>query len=145
VSIYASTDPEVVEHQEREARAQRLPGNLASLREVWRTGFTVSRSAANISRTMFPNLTALLESRGVVARATAPVDRSEAVNHPAHYTYGGIETIDVIEAWDLDFHIGNAIKYLSRWERKGGVQDLEKAIWYIRRRIELEREKGDPA
>ena len=59
------------------------------------------------------------------------------VNHPSHY--GGdttYETIKVIEAWELDFHTGNAIKYISRAEHKGKfVEDLEKAIWYCERAI----------
>ena len=59
------------------------------------------------------------------------------VNHPSHY--GGdttYETIKVIEAWGLDFHTGNAIKYISRAEHNGKfVEDLEKAIWYCERAI----------
>lgn len=64
--------------------------------------------------------------------------QSEKVNHPTHYQSGnGIEVIDVIEAFTEDlngvtaFDIGNAIKYLCRWNRKGGVEDLKKAKWYI--------------
>jgi hypothetical protein len=63
----------------------------------------------------------------------------EAVNHPAHY--GGdtvYEAIKVIEAWKLDFHTGNAVKYLSRAGRKDPtktVEDLRKAKWYIERAI----------
>lgn len=64
---------------------------------------------------------------------------NKKVNHPDHYqssdpTY---ETINVIEAWDLDFCLGNAIKYISRAGKKGDqVEDLEKAAWYINRKIE---------
>lgn len=61
----------------------------------------------------------------------------EKVNHPAHY--GGdtvYETIRVIEAWGLDFCLGNAVKYLSRAGKKGdAIEDLRKAVWYIERRI----------
>lgn len=64
--------------------------------------------------------------------------QSEKVNHPTHYQSGnGIEVIDVIEAFTADlngvvaFDMGNAIKYLCRWNRKGGVEDLKKAKWYI--------------
>lgn len=73
-----------------------------------------------------------------------PTIRDANVEHPDHYQHGGIETIDVINAWtdDLDgeiaFDIGNAIKYISRWKNKNGVEDLRKAIWYINRVIELE-------
>lgn len=63
---------------------------------------------------------------------------SEAVNHPAHY--GGdttYEVIKVIEAWGLGFCLGNVVKYIARAEHKGReLEDLEKASWYLRRRIE---------
>jgi hypothetical protein len=60
----------------------------------------------------------------------------DPVNHPSHYTRGGIETIDVIEAWNLDFHRGNVVKYLSRAQHKGTeLQDLQKAAWYLQRAI----------
>ena len=62
----------------------------------------------------------------------------EQVNHPAHY--GGednpYEAIKVIEAWRLNFHLGNALKYISRWQKVDGVKDLRKAIWYLQRYIE---------
>lgn len=66
----------------------------------------------------------------------------EAVDHPAHY--GGAdnvyETIKVVEAWSLDFHVGNAVKYLSRAGKKGDrLTDLEKARWYVDRAIQLEK------
>ena len=72
--------------------------------------------------------------------------KEEQVNHPDHY--GGennpYEAIKVIEAWKPDFHIGNAIKYLARAGKKGSdkeIQDLEKARWYISRKIQLLREE----
>ena len=59
------------------------------------------------------------------------------VDHPSHYNYGKYETIDVIEDWGLDFNCGNAVKYISRHMHKGSpVRDIEKAIWYLRRRLE---------
>jgi hypothetical protein len=63
----------------------------------------------------------------------------ESVNHPAHY--GGkdnvYEAIKVIEAWELDFCLGNVIKYISRAGRKNNeVEDLKKALWYLNRRIQ---------
>ena len=66
-----------------------------------------------------------------------PNAEPDEVNHPSRYLHNGIETIDVIKAWTegLDgayaFCIGNAIKYLSRWQEKGGIEDLKKAVWYI--------------
>jgi hypothetical protein len=64
---------------------------------------------------------------------------AESVNHPQHY--GGedntYEAIKVIEAWELDFHLGNVIKYISRAGKKGQKkEDLEKALWYLKRIIE---------
>jgi hypothetical protein len=65
------------------------------------------------------------------------------VNHPDHYNQhpGGIECIDVIE--EFRFNIGSAMKYLWRYELKDApVEDLEKAVWYIRREIKR-REKRE--
>jgi hypothetical protein len=66
--------------------------------------------------------------------------RVDMINHPPHYKTGGIETIDYIEAKELDFHLGNAVKYISRAEHKGTYeQDLQKAIWYLNRAIEVKK------
>lgn len=65
----------------------------------------------------------------------------EAVNHPDHYNQGSIEVIDFIEDWDLNFNLGNAIKYIARSPYKGKqLEDLEKAAWYVQR--EIARIKG---
>ena len=62
--------------------------------------------------------------------------QADPVNHPAHYKIGGIETIDFIEAKGLTYHLGNAVKYISRADHKGNrLQDLQKAKWYIDRAI----------
>lgn len=55
-----------------------------------------------------------------------------------HYKMG-IEPWDAIIAWGLGYLDGNAVKYLSRWRKKGGVADLEKAKHYIEKLIENER------
>ena len=66
----------------------------------------------------------------------------DKVNHPTHYTYGNIEIIDFIEQVtkdykpELAFAIGNAIKYISRANRKNGKEDLDKARWYLNRAFE---------
>lgn len=59
------------------------------------------------------------------------------INHPEHYTQNGIEVIDIIEAFELGFCDGNAIKYILRAGRKTNdrLQDLKKAQWYINRMI----------
>lgn len=61
-----------------------------------------------------------------------------AVDHPNHYNSGKIEVIDYIEDQNLNFHLANAVKYISRAGKKDvdkTVEDLEKAIWYIERYI----------
>ena len=65
---------------------------------------------------------------------------NDAVEHPAHYTSGKIEVIDYIEDQKLPYHLGNAIKYISRAGKKDPnktVEDLQKAVWYINRYIGL--------
>lgn len=60
----------------------------------------------------------------------------DKVNHPKHYTFGSIEVIDAIEAWNLGFHLGNVVKYIARSEHKGSqLEDLKKARWYLDRKI----------
>jgi hypothetical protein len=61
----------------------------------------------------------------------------EQVNHPEHYSANGIEAIDVIDAYKLNFYLGNAVKYILRAEKKGNKKiDLEKAVWYLNREID---------
>lgn len=66
---------------------------------------------------------------------------ADMVNHPSHYTQGGIECIDALEAATINLKgieavcAANAIKYLWRWKEKGGIEDLEKSKWYIDRLI----------
>lgn len=58
------------------------------------------------------------------------------VNHPRHYSAHGIEPIDYIESHDLNFNLGNVIKYVSRAPYKGTeLEDLKKAKWYLEREI----------
>lgn len=65
------------------------------------------------------------------------------VSHPNHYvSETGLEVIDVIEAFTFDLKgieatdTGNIIKYICRWKNKGGVQDLEKILWYTQHLID---------
>ena len=63
--------------------------------------------------------------------------KPDPVNSPPHYTDGGIETIDFIEAKRLGYHLGNAVKYISRCQFKGDRKtDVRKAIWYLQRYLE---------
>lgn len=66
---------------------------------------------------------------------------NDTIEHPSHYTDGGIETIDFIEAKNLNYRLGNVVKYVSRAGKKDPetrIEDLKKALWY------LEREIGEP-
>jgi len=77
----------------------------------------------------------------------------DPINHPAHYTFGRIEVMDAIEAWDLNFARGCVVKYTARAGRKGRnaeerqrneIEDLKKARWYIDREIErLEQKEAE--
>ena len=68
--------------------------------------------------------------------------KNDPVNHPKHYTEhpSGIECIDVTR--HMSFNIGNAVKYLWRFDLKNGIEDLKKAAWYIQDEIN-KREKGN--
>jgi len=66
-------------------------------------------------------------------------DNEKHVDHPDHYTKGGdtYEAINIIEAWGLNFCLGNVIKYVLRAGYKNKqLQDLEKAKWYLEREID---------
>lgn len=71
----------------------------------------------------------------------------DMVNHPAHYTQGGIECIDALKAATVSktgieaVCTANAIKYLWRYEEKNGIEDVKKARWYIDRLIKELEEK----
>lgn len=86
----------------------------------------------------------LLEDNGIIKK---PVlgrrpfldDGKDLVNHPAHYNTGRIEVIEFIEDQKLSYHLGNTIKYIARAGKKDPskeIEDLEKAAWYLKRRIE---------
>ena len=63
-------------------------------------------------------------------------ETNDNINHPEHYNMGRFEVIDVIEDWCLDFHLGNAVKYIARARHKGNeLDDLRKAKWYLDRKI----------
>jgi len=70
---------------------------------------------------------------------------TEIINHPQHYNTGKIEVIDFIEDQQLNFHLGNVVKYVCRAGKKNSdgtgielstVSDLRKAMWYLARYIE---------
>ena len=64
------------------------------------------------------------------------IEEKEMVDHPSHYNQG-IETIEYIESWSMNFNTGNVIKYVTRAGYKNNqLEDLKKAMWYLQREID---------
>ena len=74
---------------------------------------------------------------------TLPAPELEAVAHPSHYNYSKYEPVDVIREWQLNFNLGNVVKYVARAGRKDNIiQDLKKARQYLDFEIQaLEKEQ----
>lgn len=77
----------------------------------------------------------------VVTLTVDPPDRQDGVGDvgrpPSHYaTESGLDPFQVIDAFGLDYFEGNALKYLLRWRKKGGIADLRKAQHYIEELIQ---------
>lgn len=77
---------------------------------------------------------------------------ADVINHPQHYTLGKIEVIDFIEDKDLNFNLGNVVKYVARAGHKKSsgksmdakaLEDLKKAQWYLNREISSREAKKD--
>jgi hypothetical protein len=87
-------------------------------------------------------VTAVQEMKTTLDALDKIKDKPDLVNHPAHYKAGGVETIDFIEAKDLNYRLGNVIKYVARAGKKNTdpIQDLEKAAWYLNREINARKE-----
>jgi hypothetical protein len=76
-----------------------------------------------------------------------PVIQEDTVNHPSHYTDGGIECIEAIESALTSeeyrgYLKGNIQKYVWREKHKGGTESLKKAQWYLQRLIELDEDQN---
>lgn len=56
--------------------------------------------------------------------------------NPQHYTSGGIQPIEYIDANKLGYYEGNILKYITRYKMKNGIEDLQKAKWYLERLID---------
>lgn len=70
---------------------------------------------------------------------------SDPINHPSHYTFGKYEVIDVIEDWNLPFHLACVVKYIARAGKKdNAVQDLLKARWYLERYLSNLQAESEP-
>ncbi len=97
------------------------------------------RLAENLNKPKMRMLSVSTSNKSIKPLIMEHTPPADAVNNPAHYTDGGIETIDYIEAKGLGYHLGNAVKYISRAGKKGtnqGLEDLKKAQWYLARAIE---------
>jgi hypothetical protein len=76
---------------------------------------------------------------------TDEMRENSVIEHPSHYTIGGIETWDFIEAKRLNYNLGSVVKYISRADYKGhDIQDLKKARQFLDREI-ARRENGEVA
>ena len=90
-------------------------------------------SKAKQNKWAVKNRPSTLVKNGVMSMAVYAEDK---VNHPSHYKVGGIETIDFIEAKQLDYHLGNVVKYISRADHKDEkLENLKKAQWYLNRAV----------
>jgi len=99
----------------------------AAVKDDWKTTWV---GASNKSMRQKPST---LVPNAVMSMAVYADDK---VNSPSHYKVGGIETIDFIEAKQLDYHLGNVIKYISRADYKDEKLDnLKKAQWYLNRAV----------
>lgn len=124
------------------ASKQSIYNTRYRLRKQRRQENTVTLTATQVAIANKFGLTAEQYARQLAALNRPKIRMQSApdpVNHPAHYTDGGIETIDFIEAKRLGYHLGNVVKYICRAGKKGtnmGLEDLQKARWYLDRAIE---------
>lgn len=84
------------------------------------------------------NAIAITRRSGTKPSVSAPIRNGEDIAAQPHYTRLSPQPIEIIEAWGLDFHLANAVKYIARAGQKPGASaesDLRKAIWYIRRKL----------
>ena len=97
-------------------------------------GLTLTKRKDNMHKWVRNDLLEKAKKDGFFAHP--PLD---LINHPPHYTAGGIEVIDFIEAKGLGYNLGNVVKYVSRSALKGSsLDDLRKAAWYLDREINKE-------
>lgn len=106
-----------------------VPKTMLSPKSDWNV-VAVSTSNKSVFKHQKPST---LVPNAVMSMALHGEDK---VNHPSHYKVGGIETIDFIEAKQLDYHLGNVVKYISRADHKDEkLINLKKAQWYLNRAV----------
>jgi hypothetical protein len=112
-----------------------IKGQWAEIRKYYDNNYSIKEDTTyNYSEEMIDHIkTAQLSTDAMDEK------QDDMVNHPKHYTQGEIETIDKIKYLTREFSgieavcIGNFIKYIDRCNLKGGMEDLEKAKWYLDR------------
>ena len=98
--------------------------------------FLEGRAQAVKAKGRWENIGVFSSDKSIAQQIEMFEPKPDPVNNPAHYTIGGIETIDFIEAKKLGYNLGNVVKYLTRADHKGNrKQDLEKAKWYLEREL----------
>jgi hypothetical protein len=98
--------------------------------------FLEGRAQAVKAKGQWENIGVFSSDKSIAQQIEMFEPKADPVNNPAHYTVGGIETIDFIEAKKLGYNIGNVVKYLTRADHKGNkLEDLRKAQWYLTREI----------
>lgn len=89
----------------------------------------------------------LFDAVDLLKAAIEDYEENDVVNHPAHYTGGKMECIDIVDVMTEGkqgleaFCTGNIVKYLYRYNKKGGVEDVKKAEWYFKKLVEVLDEK----
>ena len=115
---------------------QKQYGETIEERMIRLRDFAKRRAMASQTSNLPEGMTAA-DVNEIVADVNKAIAQHDAVNNPAHYTAGGIETIDFIEAKKLGYNLGNVVKYITRADHKGNkLEDLRKAQWYLTREIE---------
>lgn len=103
---------------------------------------THGRCAAPVTSDKWTICPKHVEALQAPLKSTKDIPVTDPVNHPAHYTTGKFETIDVIEDMQLPYHLGNVVKYIARAGKKNHtkyIEDLQKARWYLDRYITLKQ------
>jgi hypothetical protein len=111
-------------------------GKRATWKQKARMQGSVSVEALTTNKSVAELIRAYKVGEGKEEQRIIEVHHTDMVNNPPHYTAGGIETIDFIEAKSLGYNLGNVVKYITRADHKGDKhEDLCKARWYLNREI----------
>jgi len=105
------------------------------LHKVGRGKFAVWKQKTRM-QSATPSVDVPTEVANQIRKEIIQIHHTDMVNNPPHYTKGGVETIDFIEAKELGYNLGNVVKYITRADHKGDKhEDLCKARWYLNREI----------